>query len=259
MLFINTRPVDRAAALTFALQAADIAVLELPLLELQALALDSTLLSQFQQLHTVKTIVVVSPMAVAVGMQYLQQCQIKLTDLAHIHWIAVGEATADCLQQYGIQSYVPKVETSEGMLQLPVLNQLETQSSIAFWRGEGGRQFMMEQLQKAGHQIVNMLLYQRACPAHAQQIFLQAQPLMFSASVVIVLISSEASWLNWTALCQSNSALLVKFDYWVLGERLAEVLNDYAQAHEIVLKVHQIDQLKTEYLRDALQALKGAV
>lgn len=259
MLFVNTRPVDRAAALTSVLQAADITVLELPLLELQALALNSTLLSQFHQLHTVDTIVVVSPMAVAVGMQYLQHCQINLTELAHINWIAVGEATAECLKRYGIESHVPAIETSEGMLQLPVLNKLKASSSIAFWRGEGGRQFMMQQLQQAGHQIVNMLLYQRACPIHSEQIFLQAQALLLSASAVIMLISSEASWLNWVALCRSNPALLVKIDYWVLGKRLASVLNDYAQTHEIVLKVHQIDQLKTEYLRDSLQLLKGAL
>lgn len=258
MLFINTRPVDRAAALTSVLQAADLAVLELPLLELQALPLHSTLLSQFQQLSTVDIIVVVSPMAVAVGMQYLQQCQINLTDLTHITWIAVGEMTAQCLKKYGIDSHVPTVETSEGMLQLAALNQLQVASTIAFWRGEGGRQFMMQQLQQAGHQIVNMLLYQRACPADAPQMFLQAQDLILKSSPVVVLISSEASWLNWLSLCQSQS-LWVDFEYWVLGERLACVLNDYAQTHEIMLKVHQIDQLKTEYLRDSLQLLKGAL
>jgi uroporphyrinogen-III synthase len=36
--------------------------------------------------------------------------------LKHIQWIAVGQATANRLHEYGIEAHVPDVETSEGML-----------------------------------------------------------------------------------------------------------------------------------------------
>jgi uroporphyrinogen-III synthase len=58
---------------------------------------------------------VVSPTAVDVGMQYLAQSGLKIDDLKHIQWIAVGQATANRLHEYGLK-HVPDVETSEGML-----------------------------------------------------------------------------------------------------------------------------------------------
>ncbi len=51
------------------------------------------------------------------------------------------DRTAQALAQYGISAEVPKVETSEGMLQLPVLQTLNSGQCLAFWRGEGGRMF----------------------------------------------------------------------------------------------------------------------
>ncbi|MDW7640755.1 uroporphyrinogen-III synthase, partial [Klebsiella pneumoniae] len=75
---------------------------------------------------------------------------LNLDDLKHIQWIAVGQATANRLHDYGIEAHVPEVETSEGMLNLPLLHHMQKSGSVAFWRGEGGRQFMMETLQQQG-------------------------------------------------------------------------------------------------------------
>ena len=58
----------------------------------------------------------VSPTAVDVGMQYLAQSGLKIDELKHIQWIAVGQATANRLHDYGIEAHVPEVETSEGCL-----------------------------------------------------------------------------------------------------------------------------------------------
>ena len=73
MLFINTRPKDRAASLTNALGAAQVPVIELPLLELIAVPYAESLARLYHQLPQADVIVVVSPTAVHVGMQYLQQ------------------------------------------------------------------------------------------------------------------------------------------------------------------------------------------
>ncbi len=66
----------------------------------------------FQRLPEVQCIVVVSPTAVSIGMQYLQQSGVLLAQLQHIQWIAVGKTTADCLAEYGIDALIPEVETS---------------------------------------------------------------------------------------------------------------------------------------------------
>ena len=49
-----------------------------------------------------------------------------------IQWIAVGETTAQALATYGISAEVPLVETSEGMLQLPMLKSMNAGTCIAF-------------------------------------------------------------------------------------------------------------------------------
>ena len=164
MLFINTRPEDRAVNLTQALLEVGHQVINLPLLELVAEPFSGHLRELYQQLEQVQVIVVVSPTAVDVGMQYLQQQKISLDQLKHVQWIAVGQATAQALAKFDIDSHIPEVENSEGMLELPILNQQVHLDKVAFWRGLGGRQFMMQQLQQQGVEILNFVLYRRQCP-----------------------------------------------------------------------------------------------
>lgn len=71
MLFINTRPDSRAAQLTEALQNEGYQVESLPLLELVAKPFSEHLLQLYQQLIRAQAIVVVSPTAVEVGVEYL--------------------------------------------------------------------------------------------------------------------------------------------------------------------------------------------
>ena len=258
MLFVNTRPVERAAALTAAVRAEGIAVVELPLLALEALPLTMSLKQQLEGMPQVKVIVVVSPIAVEIGMRYLNQLNIPLSELAHIQWIAVGQTTADCLARYGFSSHVPKVETSEGMLTLPILQQLDHGEKIAFWRGEGGRQFMMQHLADLGYCIENTLLYERKCPKSAR-IQLENHLNLFALHQLrIVLITSEASWLNWLSLCDAYPDLILNSDYWVLGQRVADIIMQYQQQHEMMqTSVDVLDYLKTELLVEKLQVKQG--
>ncbi|EXC74793.1 uroporphyrinogen-III synthase HemD family protein [Acinetobacter baumannii 1042969-1265] len=103
MLFINTRPDSRAAELTHALQNKGFQVESLPLLELVAQPFSESLSQLYQQLTGAQAIVVVSPTAVDVGMQYLTQSGLKIDELKHIQWIAVGQATANRLHTMGLK------------------------------------------------------------------------------------------------------------------------------------------------------------
>ena len=102
MLFINTRPSDRASSLTQALTETGYQVESLPLLELVAESFSEALQQLYQQLEQVQVIVVVSPTAVEIGMRYLQHAGITLERLAHIQWIAVGKTTAQALAKFNI-------------------------------------------------------------------------------------------------------------------------------------------------------------
>lgn len=255
MHFINTRPLDRADELTQALAAQGFRVECLPLLELVEQPFDAHLNALYQDLTHAQVIVVVSPTAVEIGMRYLQRAGLTLQDVAQADWIAVGQQTAQALSHYGIQAHVPTIESSEGMLHIPVFETQSVLHRVAFWRGEGGRQFMMQHLAEQGIQILNFVLYDRCCPlASKQQIGNIAAKIKEQKQRAWVLISSEASWLNWLALTQHDTPLFDLCDYVVLGERLEQILTIYQNQSSQSFTIIRVENLKAATLLRHLQA-----
>ncbi len=258
MLFINTRPQERSQALSLALLQAGHQVLELPLLELTPTAYSLQLQQLYQNLPFCQVIVVVSPAAADVGMQYLQQSGISLNDLRQLQWIAVGQTTAEHLKHYGISSQVPKLETSEGMLELNVFRQFNDLHSVAFWRGEGGRQFMMQNLHQQGIKVLNFILYERSCPTQSIHDFSKvAAQIIQYGNQVLVPITSEASWSNWLDLCQNQQSVLQLCHYLVLGERLYQLIHGYKIQHQAKFQVSKIEYLKPEVILQYIAELQG--
>ncbi|ESK38384.1 hypothetical protein P256_01923 [Acinetobacter nectaris CIP 110549] len=235
MLFINTRPRDRADALTREICKQGIDVLDVPLLHLESVALSEQLTQQFHALPQANIIIVVSPTAAKIGLSYLAQVFQETPQLESIHWIAVGAKTAEVLKAAGINAHIPKVETSEGMLELPILKQASIQS-IAFWRGEGGRQFMMSHLAQKNINIINMILYKRSLPRETVTSFQHvAEILKQYHQKIYVCISSEASWLNWLNLLKHDLDVVSKCHYIVLGARLHSIVAKNIPLEKILL------------------------
>lgn len=257
MLFINTRPVERAKSLTQVLEQQAVEVYSLPLLELIPRLWDTDLAHLYDQLPQVQVVVVVSPSAVQFGMDQLVRSGLALSDLKHLQWIAVGQKTAQALAEFGLDSVVPEVESSEGMLQLPVLQNLADDASIAFWRGEGGRQFMMDTLMQHGRFILNFVLYERRCPHQTLQQQAELVQCLSEHNDYVALISSEASWLNWLALLDTNIQLLQKGHFLVLGERLAHILKQSQQQMYVQFKVSVLKDLKTATIVQLLCSGQG--
>jgi uroporphyrinogen-III synthase len=256
MFFINTRPTDRAETLTKILLDQGVEVVELPLLELVPTPHSSDLVSLYESLENASAIVVVSPTAVELGMQYFQDFQNE-GKYSHITWIAVGEKTAETLSKFGVESVVPTVETSEGMLQLPILNELQNGATVAFWRGEGGRQFMMDSLRNKGIHILNFVLYTRQCPAQSYEQIVQLKQQLVTKSVYTMVVSSEASWLNWLKLIESDFNILNKADFWVLGSRLEQILTEFKKKHLLEFKITKLTNLKTESILQQIVVAQG--
>ena len=259
MLFINTRPQDRAENLSHALRMAQIEVLDLPLLELVAQPWLDSLSELYQRLPSTQVIVVVSPTAVKIGMQYLVQSGISLAQLTHIQWIAVGAMTAQALADYDIHAQVPDVETSEGMLSLPIFQNMPQLSRIAFWRGEGGRQFMMQQCQHQQMEVLNFVLYERGCPPSTATWFklnFQTWWQEHQLDPCGVCISSEASWNNWKQL--ADPLFLQHCHYFVLGERLYTLLHEDLELNSSIPcdNVIRVESLKPEVLLQAIAELQ---
>lgn len=255
IFFINTRPVERAIPIIP--QAwTQYQEFYLPLLALTAQPLDDVLKQQFLDLLKVDVIVVVSPMAVTVGMTYLQQLGIGIHQLTHMTWVAVGERTAQCLAEYGISAQCPEIETSEGMFQLPIFKNQQHIDRVAFWRGEGGRKWLMQQLSDQGLIIDNFLLYKRSFPQSSQQQWQEIQPILKTFKQIVVLISSGESWQNWLNLHQNNPSQLANYDYFILGQRVFDQIkqSSYINPNRLhMLSTLNVDMIQTQLKMIALE------
>jgi uroporphyrinogen-III synthase len=258
---INTRPVERAAPLTSALQQAGFAVLELPLLALNPCPFDAGLQQQLRRIIAAQCVVVVSPKAAQLGVDYLRQLGISAQDL-NLQWIAVGQGTAKQLSQSGIQALTPEIETSEGMMSLDIFAHLpaspiqaDTAKTMMLWRGFGGRQFMLEQLTAQGWQIVDVKLYQRKLPLQS----ISEYNLMLERCAEVLLISSGQSWQNWLQLAaQHNSSPIYPKFILVLGARVyQQIVSTLAISSAVQqTQVVQMDDLQPSSIVSMLKRLQ---
>lgn len=74
--------------------------------------------------------------------------------------IAVGKATQTALAQLGLNAECPELHTSEGLLALKVLAQVNGQNVIIV-RGDGGRELIAETLISRGAQVTYLETYQK--------------------------------------------------------------------------------------------------
>ncbi len=169
---IITRPLAQAEKWRAQLDAAGIACVLVPLLELRGV-------SAPEQIRAIKNAVLdfdlyqktifVSQNAVDFAMQWLEDYWPQLP--VGIQYFAVGDTTARHLQQHGIHvSALTATETgamnSESLLQAAELQQVDGEKIIIF-RGRGGRGHMGEILQARGAHVTYCELYERHLPAQA--------------------------------------------------------------------------------------------
>lgn len=86
------------------------------------------------------------------------------------YWFAVGTATAAILQAHGLSvSYPVQGDDSEALWQLPALaTVLATPGArVLIVRGEGGREWLAEQLAAQGAEVHYLQLYRRAVPDYS--------------------------------------------------------------------------------------------
>lgn len=286
-IFINTRPSERAKPLTQALQQSGVEVVELPLLEMKPieLSLDDEQKLQALQAGEYDVLVVVSPTAGQLGCQKLGcqiaseieieiECQIqtpnqslnqnqshKVRLLPSTQIVAVGDATASTLAEFGLSAIVPTTASNEGMLALASIQQLNASNKVMIWRGQGGRKLLVDVLQDKGVQVDIVELYQRQLPVATMENYrnwiasVQLRNQQISnkqisnkqlknkqKQEITVLITSGEAFENWQKVVQQpvsehKKTMLSDFNYIVLGERLASKLS------KLQLTVTQVDSL----------------
>lgn len=257
---INTRPLERAEPLTSALKQAGFDVVELPLLELVACPFDEVMQQQLNQIHAAKNIVVVSPTAAKLGLQYLQQLGISPRTLS-AQWVAVGQGTANELKAHGLAVTIPEVETSEGMMSLDIFaadSLVEPQphkgNLIMFWRGYGGRRFMLEQLITQGQRVIDINLYQRKLPLQS----ISRYNTLFEHVPDVLLVSSGQSWQHWQQLAaQHQRQPIYPKVILVLGARVyQQIVSTLISAGAISSHVVQMDDLQPSSIVKVLKQLQ---
>ena len=232
MQFINTRPDQRAKALSLFLRQHGVTVTELPLLALVEKPLTVTEQAVLQTIDRYQVVVLVSEAAVKYGLARLATL-VKLTELSKkITWVAVGDKTANYFNhtwQQLTKSPPPTVifpsekrkQNNEGLLNLPVIQALGKGDYLQVWRGIGGRELLADTLAAKGVQVHLLNLYQRVLPSATTQAFAVWQQTQTHNQPIVVLISSLTAWQNWQQLT-ANTEMAASCYYLVLQSRIAE-------------------------------------
>jgi uroporphyrinogen-III synthase len=192
--------------------------MEMPLLVIEPLQrLSATSQQALEQLDSFHHIIFVSANAVRVGMERIKQCWSELP--AQLNSYCVGAASAQLLQSYGVSAAYPiEAMTSEGLLALPGLASSRGQR-VLIVKGEGGREYLQQQLQAQGAEVATLSVYRRE-PRHYTGA--QLQQLLTQPPPGAMLVNSGESLHNMVSLLAS-CGVMGEFDCVLVvpGERVA--------------------------------------
>ncbi|TJY64691.1 uroporphyrinogen-III synthase [Sinimarinibacterium sp. CAU 1509] len=154
-----TRPAHQADALCRALEERGARVARLPLQAVEPTRHAAQVARVLQQWRDAQVWIFTSVNAV----RFARQLDAGVWPTAAI---AVGPATAAALQQLGIDPIVPDSHDSEGVLALPVLQQVRA-ARILIVTGEGGRDLLQRSLRAHGAEVERAEVYRRVHLPHA--------------------------------------------------------------------------------------------
>jgi uroporphyrinogen-III synthase len=162
-----TRPADESAALSGVLAEQGIFSSCLPLLEIAPIEASDTMREVIQRLDRYCAVIVVSKPAARIGIELLRP---QGTHPPHLKWFTVGAATAQILEDTGLDvSFPAEGDDSEALLELPELREAISRPDprVLILRGEGGRELLAERLRELGASVDYLELYRRGLPHYA--------------------------------------------------------------------------------------------
>jgi len=158
---VVTRPLHQSDNLKAKLAAAGAKVLSFPLLEIVSARDPARVRAKLQNLDRFDLVIFVSANAVEQSLKVL-----SVEDLSRQKIAAVGKKTAQYLYEKGLDASIsPKsIFNSEALLALPEIKKLGQGDKVAIVRGEGGRDYLKEQLEAQGVDVDYINVYRRRCP-----------------------------------------------------------------------------------------------
>ncbi len=234
-----TRPAAQAQGLCAQLTALGARVTAFPTLEIVAIEDDTVLKQQIQQLHSVDYAIFISANAVKFSVDYLHQYWPELP--GQLYCLAIGPATADCMQQHGIPvSQQPQSPySSEGLLNLSLLHNIAHKHCMIFC-GLGGRKVLQETLLQRGAIVTEAVSYQRICPSTDVRVL---QQIWQKDKIDIVLATSGESLKNLQKLLgEANKHLLVQSTLLVVSQRMLKLARELGYGQPIIVAENATDE-----------------
>lgn len=178
-----TRPDGQQQALVALLEQDGFQVSHLPALVIEPLPLSTEAQDCLAHLDRYHVVVLISRNAADIALSLLRPHWANWP--AGVHWLAVGEATAQALQAVGLTAERPAEGfNSEALLAMPLLQDLAGRR-VLLLRGEGGREVLAPAIRARAEALDEIALYRRACNAHF------AWPAM---PVQAVMATSQQGW-----------------------------------------------------------------
>ncbi len=158
---VITRPSHQTEKIQSRLEEVGAHSLLFPLLEIVEPKKLSTIKKQLENLPTYDLIIFVSANAVEQSFKWVSPSILDNVKIA-----TTGKKTAEALEQHKLKiDFSPKeVFNSEALLREPNFKNFCANKKIAIIRGEGGRDYLRNQLQLSGAVVDYINAYQRTCP-----------------------------------------------------------------------------------------------
>ncbi|HEX8587580.1 uroporphyrinogen-III synthase [Pseudomonas sp.] len=161
-----TRPAEESQALAQTLAEIGVHSASMPLLEIEPLPVSETARSIIYDLAAYCAVIVVSKPAARLGLAMLDEVW---PQPPMQKWFTVGAATAQILDDYGLNVFFPDHgDDSEALLHLPQLQQALSgyDPKVLIMRGEDGRELLAERLRERGAVVDYLPLYRRRLPQY---------------------------------------------------------------------------------------------
>lgn len=152
-----TRPSGFNDGLQGLLHKAGIRSLEKPMLEIKSLSITPEAKRLMLNLDEQDLVIFISKNAVTRSISVLEEFW---PQWPAISWFAIGRTTAHALESYGIKATYPEKASSEDLLALPELQEVEN-LRVMIVRGQGGRELMAKELVNRGARVSYLETYTR--------------------------------------------------------------------------------------------------
>jgi len=195
---VITRPAHQTKTLQLKLETVGAHSILFPLLEIVEPENSAVVKEQLESLQRFDLVIFVSANAVEQAFKWISP-----SILSNVKVATTGKKTAEILGQYEIKSdFFPKtVFNSEALLAEPKFRDFCVGKKIAIVRGEGGRDYLKNQLQQLGATVDYINAYQRICPQNDLAVLEQHAA---QGKLDAILLTSGTSVENFFALAKNS-------------------------------------------------------